>query len=251
MKRRAGDGPGAPGVAQRGLLVERPRRRPGWPGRRVADAALGGRCRLGVGVGKAADREGLGWRPGWWVWRGLRGALCTAPPMGRADGPACDRGCPQELAAARRQEADVRLEPLWNEHCAGLRRPRGGCAARRAGLAWGQSSREAAEEGMGGRGRICPIGPIGLMRPMRMGRMRPMGRMGPGGRRGAFPARGGGHARLLGWACAWAPAWLGGGTRVGCRGSSEEGRSSSRTRSRSMGLGSKLVAPGSEPWRAG
>jgi len=147
--------------------------------------------------------------------------------------------------------AAVRLEPLWNEHCAGLRRPRGGCAARRAGLAWGQSSREAAEEGMGGRGRICPIGPIGLMRPMRMGRMRPMGRMGPGGRRGAFPARGGGHARLLGWACAWAPAWLGGGTRVGCRGSSEEGRSSSRTRSRSMGLGSKLVAPGSEPWRAG
>ena len=68
----------------------------------------------------------------------LRGALCTAPPMARADGPACDRAGPQEPAAARRQEAGVRLEPVRNEHYAGLRRPWGEWQARRGDVRWAQ-----------------------------------------------------------------------------------------------------------------
>jgi len=208
MKRGAGDRPGAAGAAWESWPGKRAQRRPGWPGTRVADAALSGRCLLEVGAGKPADRARLGWRPLRGVWRAAsRCPVHRSAFLSRDDAPCC-WAWPARAGCRPPPGANVRLEPLWNEHYAGLRRPGGECVARRAGLAWRQSSREAAGEGMGGRARIRPIGPIGLMRLMRMGRMRPMGPMGPEARRGAFPARGGGHARLLGWARACAPAWL-------------------------------------------
>ena len=57
-------------------------RRPGRPGRRVADAAVGGRCLLGNDAGKAADRKGLEWRPLREVWR----AASRCPVHRSADG---------------------------------------------------------------------------------------------------------------------------------------------------------------------
>jgi len=76
-------------VAQRVSSVARERRRLWWPGTRGADAAVGGRCRVGVGAGKPADRKGLGWRPGWWVWRAaLRCPVHrSADWLGRWSGP--------------------------------------------------------------------------------------------------------------------------------------------------------------------
>ena len=48
---------------------------------------------------------------------------------------------PQEPATARRQETAVRLEPLWNEHYAGLRRPGGEWRTRRGEVRWAQEGR--------------------------------------------------------------------------------------------------------------
>ena len=120
-----------------------------WPMRLWA----GGGC-PGIAAGKPADRKGAGKAA---LALGVAGG-CAVPcaPLRRLAGAMVrpdGRGGPQEPAAARRQEAAVRLEPLWNEQDAGLRTPQGDRRGRAGGTAWGPGAVERRQRVAGGVSR--------------------------------------------------------------------------------------------------
>ena len=124
--------------------------RPGrvWP---MRHSAGGGRWESVPG----SPLIGRGWTGGPCAHCGgrLRGALCTAPPRAWADETAGGHHAPQDPPAAHRQRADVRLEPLWNEHYAGLPRTQGDCAARRHLLAGSPRAAKRRQNVAGGVSR--------------------------------------------------------------------------------------------------